>query len=236
MVALPNTDPVIDDVALVEFVARRSRDIRLVNIRTYAAATKKLAGRELSEMGLLAAAGALALTDAHQAIANAQVMRRALSYARTFDLLIIQHPEEPSLASGGAMNEGEVATRLGLPGISPMAETIMVERDLRLVELTGSRLHFAHVSTALAIEAIWRAKARGLPITCDTAPHYFSLNETEVGTYRTFAKVSPPLRSEDDRKAVIAGLADGTIDAIASDHSPHDQDLSAYRSLPRKAA
>jgi len=224
MVALPNTDPVIDDVALVEFVARRSRDIRLVNIRTYAAATKKLAGRELSEMGLLAAAGALALTDAHQAIANAQVMRRALSYARTFDLLIIQHPEEPSLASGGAMNEGEVATRLGLPGISPMAETIMVERDLRLVELTGSRLHFAHVSTALAIEAIRRAKARGLPITCDTAPHYFSLNETEVGTYRTFAKVSPPLRSEDDRKAVIAGLADGTIDAIASDHSPHDQD------------
>jgi dihydroorotase len=224
VVALPNTDPPIDDVALVEFVARRSRDLRLVNIRAYAAATKGLRGRELSEYGLLAAAGAVAFTDADRAIADAQVMRRALSYARTFDLLLIQHPEEPRLAEGGAMNEGEVATRLGLPGISPAAELIMVERDLRLVEVTGARLHFAHVSTAGAIEAIRQAKRRGLPVTCDTAPHYFALNENEVGEYRTFAKVSPPLRSEDDRRAVVAGVADGTIDAIASDHSPHDQD------------
>jgi dihydroorotase len=224
MVALPNTDPPIDDVALVEFVARRSRDIRLVNIRTYAAATKGLKGRELAELGLLAAAGAVAFTDADRAIADAQVMRRALSYARTFDLLLIQHPEEPSLAVDGAMNEGEVATRLGLPGISPVAELIMIERDLRLVEITGARLHFAHVSTGDAIEAIRQAKKRGLPVTCDTAPHYFALNENEIGEYRTFAKVSPPLRSENDRKAVVAGLADGTIDAIASDHSPHDQD------------
>ena len=224
MVALPNTDPPIDDVALVEFVARRSRDIRLVNIRTYAAATKGLRGRELSEYGLLAAAGAVAFTDGDRAIADAQVMRRALSYARTFDLLLIQHPEEASLAEGGAMNEGEVATRLGLPGISAAAELIMVERDLCLVEITGARLHVAHVSTGAAIDAIRRAKRRGLPVTCDTAPHYFALNEIEVGEYRTFAKVSPPLRSEDDRRAVVAGLADGTIDAIASDHSPHDQD------------
>ncbi len=224
MVALPNTYPPIDDVALVEFVARRSRDIRLVNIRTYAAATKGLEGRELSEYGLLAAAGAVGFTDADRAIADAQVMRRALSYARTFDLLLIQHPEEPSLAAGGAMNEGEVATRLGLPGISPAAELIMVERDLRLMEVTGARLHFAHVSTGAAIDAIRQAKSRGLPVSCDTAPHYFALNENEVGEYRTFAKVSPPLRSEDDRRAVVAGLADGTIDAIASDHSPHDQD------------
>jgi dihydroorotase len=224
MVALPNTEPPIDEVALVEFVARRSRDIRLVNIRTYAAATKGLRGRELSEYGLLAAAGAVAFTDADRAIADAQVMRRALSYARTFDLLLIQHPEEPSLADGGAMNEGEVATRLGLPGIPAAAETIMVERDLRLVEVTGARLHFAHVSTASAIDAIRQAKRRGLPVTCDTAPHYFALNENEIGEYRTFAKVSPPLRGEDDRKAVVAGLADATIDAIASDHSPHDQD------------
>lgn len=224
MVALPNTSPPIDDVALVEFVARRSRDIRLVNIRTYAAATKRLEGRELSEYGLLAAAGAIAFTDADRAIADAQVMRRALSYARTFDLLLIQHPEEPSLTDGGAMNEGEVATRLGLPGIPPVAELIMVERDLRLMEVTGARLHFAHVSTGAAIEAIRQAKSRGLPVSCDTAPHYFALNENEVGEYRTFAKVSPPLRSEDDRRAVVAGLADGTIDAIASDHSPHDQD------------
>jgi dihydroorotase len=224
MVALPNTEPVIDDMALVEFVARRSRDVGLARIRTYAAATKRRGGRELTEFGLLAAAGALAFTDAPGTIADAQVMRRALSYARTFDLLVMQHPEEPSLAAGGTMTEGEVATRLGLAGITPAAEVIMVERDLRLCEVTGGRLHLAHVSTEAAIGAIRQAKARGLPVTCDTAPHYFALNETAVGDYRTFAKVSPPLRSEWDRRAVIAGLKDGTIDAIASDHSPHDQE------------
>jgi dihydroorotase len=224
MVALPNTEPAIDEPALVEFVARRSRDVGLARIRTYAAATKGLRGRELTEMGLLAAAGALAFTDAGHAIADPVVMRRALSYARTFDLLVMQHPEEPTLAAGGAMNEGEVATRLGLAGITPAAEWIMVERDLRLVEITGGRLHIAHVSTEAAIAAIRSAKARGLPVTCDTAPHYFALNETAVGDYRTFAKVSPPLRSEWDRRAVVAGLKDGTIDAIASDHAPHDQE------------
>jgi dihydroorotase len=223
MAALPNTTPPIDDVALVDFVARRARDIGLVNIHTYAAATKGLEGRQLTEMGLLAEAGALGFTDATQAIADALVMRRALSYARTFDLLIIQHPEEPSLATG-AMTEGEIATRLGLPGIPPAAEVMMVERDLRLVELTGGRYHAAHVSTADAIAAIRQAKARGLPVTCDTAPPYFALNETAVGDYRTFAKLSPPLRSEEDRRAVVAGLKDGTIDAIASDHAPYDQD------------
>lgn len=224
MVALPNTEPVIDDMALVEYVARRSRDVGLARIRTYAAATKGLKGRELTEMGLLAAAGALAFSDAGQAIADAVVMRRALAYARTFDLLVMQHPEEPRLADGGAMNEGEVATRLGLAGITPAAEAIMVERDLRLCEVTGGRLHIAHVSTEAAIDTIRAAKRRRLPVTCDTAPHYFALNETAVGDYRTFAKVSPPLRSEWDRRAVIAGLKDGTIDAIASDHSPHDQE------------
>jgi dihydroorotase len=224
MAALPNTEPPIDDVALVDFVARRARDIGIVNIHTYAAATKAMKGRELTEMGLLAEAGALGFTDSLRAIADALVMRRALSYARTFDLLIIQHPEEPSLASGGAMNEGEMATRLGLPGITPAAEVIMIERDLRLVELTGARYHAAHVSTAAAIEAIRGAKQRRLPVTCDTAPPYFALNETAVGEYRTFAKLSPPLRSEWDRRAVVEGLRDGTIDAIASDHAPHDQD------------
>jgi dihydroorotase len=224
MAALPNTEPPIDDVALVDFVARRARDIGLVNIHTYAAATKGLKGRELTEMGLLAEAGALGFTDGIRAIADALVMRRALSYARTFDLLLIQHPEEPSLAAGGAMTEGEMATRLGLPGITPAAEVMMVERDLRLVEITGARYHAAHVSTAAAIEAIRAAKQRGLPVTCDTAPPYFALNETAVGEYRTFAKLSPPLRSEWDRRAVVEGLRDGTIDAIASDHAPHDQD------------
>ncbi|HEY3916827.1 MAG TPA: dihydroorotase [Stellaceae bacterium] len=224
MVALPNTDPVIDELALVEFVARRSRDIGLTRIRTYAAATKGLRGKELTEMGLLAGAGALAFTDGVTAIADAVVMRRALSYATNFDMLIIQHPEEPRLAEGGAMNSGEIATRLGLPGISPVAEVMMIERDLRLVEVTGARYHAAHVSTAAAIEAIRAAKQRGLCVTCDTAPPYFALNETAVGDYRTFAKVSPPLRSEDDRRAVVEGLRNGTIDAIASDHAPQDQE------------
>jgi dihydroorotase len=224
MVALPNTDPVIDELALVEFVARRSRDVGLTRIRTYAAVTKGLRGKELSEMGLLTGAGALAFTDGLHAIANAAVMRRALSYATNFDMLIIQHPEEPSLANGGAMTSGEIATRLGLPGITPVAEVMMIERDLRLVEITGARYHAAHVSTGEAIDAIRRAKKRGLRVTCDTAPPYFALNETAVGDYRTFAKVSPPLRSEDERRAVVAGLRDGTIDAIVSDHAPQDQE------------
>jgi dihydroorotase len=224
MVALPNTEPAIDDVALVEFVARRAREIRGVKIRTYAAATRGLKGKEITEIGLLSASGALAFTDAGSAIADTVVMRRLLSYARTFDALVIQHPEEPSLSAGGDMTEGETATRLGLSGITPAAEVIMIERDLRLVEITGARYHVAHVSTAAAIDAIRAAKARGLRVTCDTAPAYFALNETAVGEYRTFAKLSPPLRSEEHRRAVVAGLKDGTIDAIASDHSPHPQD------------
>lgn len=221
---LPNTQPVIDDQSLVEFIAREARKIGLVKIFPYAAATRGLQGKELTEMGLLAGVGAVGFSDGVKAISSAQVMRLALSYARTFGQLIVQHPEEPSLTNEAGMNESEWATRLGLPGIPAAAETIMVERDLRLLELTGSRLHFAHVSTAAAIEAIRKAKAHGLKVTCDTAPPYFTLNETAVGDYRTFAKLSPPLRSEADRQAVLDGIADGTIDAIASDHSPHDQD------------
>jgi dihydroorotase len=224
MVALPNTNPPVDDVSVVEFLARRAREVRLAKIHTYAAATKAMAGRDLTEMGLLAANGALGFTDGVQAVADALVMRRVLSYARTFDLLVLQHPEEPSLARAGEVNEGEVATRLGLPAITPMAEVIMIERDLRLVEITGARYHVAHVSTAAGVEAVRRAKAQGLPVTCDTAPPYFALNETAIGDYRTFAKLSPPLRSEWDRRAVVEGLRDGTIDAIASDHAPWDQD------------
>jgi dihydroorotase len=224
MVALPNTDPPVDDVSVVEFLARRAREVKLAKIHTYAAATKAIAGRDLTEMGLLSANGALGFTDGVRAVADALVMRRVLAYARTFDLLVLQHPEEPSLACAGEVSEGEVATRLGLPAITPMAEVIMIERDLRLVEITGARYHVAHVSTAAGVEAVRRAKAQGLPVTCDTAPPYFALNETAIGDYRTFAKLSPPLRSEWDRRAVIEGLRDGTIDAIASDHAPWDQD------------
>src|SRR5690606_18382580 len=176
------------------------------------------------EMGLLWESGALAFTDGVAAVGNARVMHRALSYARTFDLLVLQHPEEPHLAEGGAMNVGEVATRLGLTGIPPVAEVMMIERDLHLVAMTGARYHVAHVSTAAGVAAIAQAKARGLRVTCDTAPPYFALTEQEVGDYRTFAKLSPPLRSESDRAAIAAAVADGTIDCIASDHAPHDQD------------
>jgi dihydroorotase len=224
MVSLPNTHPVIDDVSVVEFIARRAQEAGRVNVRCYGSITRGLRGEELTEMGLLAEAGAVGFTDATKAVASSLMMRRALSYAKGFGLMIIQHPEDPGLAGGGAMNEGEIATRLGLSAIPADAEVIMIERDLRLVALTGGRYHVAHVSTGAAIDAIRQAKHRGLNVSCDTAPHYFALNETAVGDYRTFAKVSPPLRSEDDRRAVVDGLADGTIDAIASDHAPHDQD------------
>ena len=224
LVCLPNTEPPVDDIAVVEFIARRAREIKLVKIFTYAAATKNLDGQDLTEMGLLAEAGVQAFTDGTNAISDAAVMNRALTYASSFGKMIIQHPEEPSLARGGHMNRGELATRLGLRGLSPIAEVILIERDLRLVEATGGRYHVAHVSTAAAIEEVRQAKARGLPVTCDTAPPYFSLNENAVGDYRTFAKLSPPLRTEEDRKAVVAGLQDGTIDTIASDHAPQDQD------------
>ena len=224
MVTLPNTDPVIDDGAIVEFLARRARLLGLTKVYAYGAVTKRIEGVELAEMGMLSEAGAVAFTDGIRTVSDAQVMRRALTYASTFDLLIVQHPEEPTLAEGGVMNGGETATRLGLSGIPRQAEVIQVERDIRLVEMTGARLHFAHISTREAVEAIGAAKARGLPITCDTAPPYFSLNEGAIGDYRTFAKLNPPLRTEDDRQAIVEGLVTGVIDVIASDHLPQDED------------
>jgi len=221
---LPDTDPPIDDPAMVEFVARRARQAKLAKVYPMAAVTRGLAGRELAELGLLKAAGAVAFTDGFAAVADARLMRRALAYASMLDALVVQHPEEPALAAGGAMNEGPVATRLGLPGIPAVAEVIMIERDLRLLEPGRGRLHVAHVTTAAAVAAIRAAKARGLAVTCDTTPHHLLLTEAEVEGYRTFAKVSPPLRGEADRLALIEGLIDGTIDAIASDHRPQDQD------------
>jgi len=224
MVCLPNTTPVIDDMSVLEFVARRARKLGLAKVYPYGAVTKGLLGEELAEIGLLSESGALAFTDGIKAVGDAQIMRRALSYASNFGQMIIQHAEEPSLARGGVMNSGETATRLGLSGIPREAEIIMVERDIRLAEMSGGRLHFAHLSTSDAIDVVRKAKARGLPITCDTAPPYFALSELAVGDYRTFAKLSPPLRAEEDRLAVIEGLKDGTIDAIASDHAPHDEE------------
>ncbi|MCK5166591.1 MAG: dihydroorotase [Rhodospirillaceae bacterium] len=223
-VCLPNTNPVIDDGSVVEFVARAARKAGLVKVYPYGAITKGLEGVELSEMGLLAKSGAVAFSDGNNAIRDAQTMRQALLYAATFGLMIIEHPEDPSLSEGGAMNEGETATRLGLPGIPKLAEVLVIERDLRLAQHTGGRIHFAHISTAESVDAIRAAKQAGMSVTCDTAPPYFALNEGAIGDYRTFAKLSPPLRSEDDRKAIIEGIKDGTIDAIASDHTPRHED------------
>ncbi len=222
IIAMPNTDPVIDQVALVDFVLRCARETSSVRILPMAAATKGLRGAEMTEFGLLSEAGAVAFTDGDKAISNAQVMRRALSYATTFDALIVQCCEEPDLSRDGVMNEGEIALRLGLAGVSPMAETIMVERDLRLVELTGGRWHAAHLSTASALAALRDGKDRRLNVTGGVAPHSFALNETSIGEYRTFAKTRPVLRSETDRQSVVAAIADGTIDVISSAHCPQD--------------
>jgi len=221
---MPNTNPVLDDVALVHFIERRARETAIVKVHPIAAITRGLEGRELAEMGMLKEAGALAFSDDGRPVADSQVMRRALSYGTAFDALIIQHAEDPSLSGCGCMNEGEIATRLGLPGIPNASEAVIVERDIRLAEITGGRYHVAHISTAEAVEAVRKAKARGLRVTAEAAPHHFVLNEEAVGDYLTFAKMAPPLRSEKDRAAVVEGLRDGTIDAIATDHAPHDQD------------
>jgi dihydroorotase len=224
LAALPDTQPAIDDPALVQLLRTKGEETGSLTILPYGAVTRGCRGEELAEIGLLREAGAVAFTDGSRAIGPARLMRLALSYARGFDARIVQHPEDPSLAGGGCATESEQATRLGLPGIPAAAEAMMVARDIRLVELTGGAVHFAHVSTGEALGLIRQAKAIGLAVTCDTAPPYFDLNETSIGDFRTYAKLSPPLRKEHDRRAVIAALADGTIDAIASDHQPRDAD------------
>ena len=224
LISTPDTDPAIDDIALVELIKRLARDTAVVHVHTMAAITKGLRGAAMTEMGLLARAGAVAFTDGDHTVADALVMRRVLAYASTFDLLIDHLPQDPDLGAGGCINEGEVATRLGLAGIPAAAEAIVLDRDLRLAELTGARLHASRLTTGAALDAMRAAKARGLRVSCSITPHHFALNETAVGEYRTFAKVWPPLRSEEDRRALIKGLADGTVDVIASGHSPQDQE------------
>jgi dihydroorotase len=224
LAALPDSDPAIDDPALVHMLITRGKETGAVTILPYGAATSGCLGQELAELGLLREAGAVAFTDGTRAIASSGMMRLALAYAHGFGARIIQHPEDPSLARGGSATEGELAARLGLPGIPAAAEAILVARDISLARLTGGAVHFAHVSTKAALDLIRAAKAEGVAVTCDTAPPYFDLNENAIGDYRTYAKLSPPLRREDDRIAVLHGLADGTIDAIASDHQPRDAD------------
>ncbi|UMY18414.1 dihydroorotase [Methylobacterium organophilum] len=222
LVCMPDTNPVIDGAPIVDFVLRRARDTASVNVLPAAAITKGLAGKEMTEFGLLAEAGAVAFTDGLKAVTNAQVMRRALTYARDFGALLMQHVEEPDLVAEGVMNEGEMASRLGLIGIPREAETVMLERDIRLVRLTGGRYHAAMISCADSVEIVRRAKEAGLPVTCGVSVNNLVLNEGDIGHYRTFCKLSPPLRDEADRHAVIAALNEGVIDVIVSDHNPQD--------------
>lgn len=222
IVTMPDTDPVIDDPALVDFILRRARDTAIVRIHPMAAVTKGLAGHELSEFGLLKDAGAVAFTQGRTSLSNAQVMRNALTYARDFSAVIVHHTQDETLAAGGVMNEGETATRLGLPGIAREAETIMLDRDLRLAGLTGGHYHAAQISCEQALWSLRRAKQEGLNVTAGVSINNLALNELDVGSYRTFFKLSPPLRSEDDRLAMVAALADGTLDVVVSGHDPQD--------------
>ncbi len=222
IVATPETSPAVDDPAVVDFVLRRARDTGRVRVLPMAALTKGREGREISEFGLLRQAGAIAFTDGARAVRNALVMRRALTYAGGFGALVAHFPQDPQLAGEGVMNEGELATRLGLPGVPAEAETIMLDRDLRLVALTGGRYHASVIASPLSLEAIAAAKARGLPVTCGTSINHLTLNENDIGDYRTFLKLRPPLRREDDRLALVAAVAAGVVDVIVSDHDPQD--------------
>ncbi|MBE0467680.1 MAG: dihydroorotase, partial [Candidatus Desulforudis sp.] len=217
--AMPNTNPVADTAAVIRYVLEKAREAGTARVYPIGAVTRGSRGAELSEMAELSAAGAVAFSDDGRPVTDAALMRRALEYARMLGVPVISHCEEPSLAAGGVMHEGLVSTKLGLRGIPAAAEDVMVAREIILAELTGCRLHIAHVSTAGAVRLIREAKARGVQITAEVTPHHFTLTDRAVGDYDTNAKVNPPLRSEADVAAVREGLADGTIDGIATDHA-----------------
>ncbi len=222
IICQPDTSPVIDNSATVDFVLRRARDTAIVNIHPMAALTKGMAGAEMTEFGLLKAAGAVAFTDSNTSVMNAQVMRRALTYARDFDVLIVHHTEDPHLAGEGVMNEGEFATRLGLVGSPAAAEALVLERDIRLVALTGGRYHAASVTCRESLDVLKRARDAGLAVSASASINHLTLNENDIGPYRTFLKLVPPLRTETDRNALVEALASGLIDVAMSDHNPQD--------------
>jgi dihydroorotase len=224
MVVMPDTEPVIDQVALVDFIQRRARDNALVNVAVMAAMTKGLRGEEMTEIGLLQRAGAIAFTNGKSSVANTRVMRNVLLYAKDFGALIVHHAEDPHLTEGAVMNSGEVATRLGLPGVHKAAETIVLERDVRLVEITGGRYHAAQLTCAESLAVVRAAKARGLPVTCGASINHLTLNESDIGSYRTYFRLKPPLRAEEDRAAMVRALAAGAVDVIVSSHDPQDAD------------
>jgi dihydroorotase len=222
IICQPATSPVIDDPATVDYVLRRARDTAVVHVHPMAAITKGLAGREMTEHGLLKAAGAVAFTDGEKSVTNALVMRRALTYASDFDALIVHFTQDPDLVGDGVMNEGAFAARLGLLGIPKAAETVMLERDIRLVALTQGRYHAASITCAETLEVLRRAKDAGLQVTASASINHITLNENDIGSYRTFMKVSPPLRPEDDRQALVGAIASGLVDVVMSDHNPQD--------------
>lgn len=217
---MPNTSPVNDSESVTRFIIQEAGRLGYARVYPVGAVSVGLCGQQLAEFGDLKAAGAVGVSDDGQPVSDSQLMRRALEYARGIGICVISHCEEMALAVG-TMNEGVVSTRLGLAGIPNAAESIMVMRDIALSELTGTPVHIAHVSTRQSVEAIRAAKAAGIAVTAETAPHYFTLTHEAVNAYDTHAKMNPPLRTEIDRQAVIAGLADGTIDAVATDHAPH---------------
>ncbi len=224
LVCMPNTNPIIDNVSIVELLQRKARKESHVKIFSTASITRKLEGKELSEFGLLKEAGALAFTDATMAVNSTSVMYKALKYASAFDILLMQHPEDKELSSGGSMTSGKLSTELGIKGIPIEAEVIQVERDIRLAEMTSGKIHFLNISTGLAIDAIQNAQKKGLKVSCSTSPHYFSLDETDIKKWRTFAKLSPPLRDKINLNCTKEGIVNNVITCITSDHSPHDTD------------
>lgn len=222
IVTRPDTTPPVDAPEIVDYLKRRARDTASVHVHPMAALTKGLAGHEMTEIGLLLEAGAVAFTEGPRSLSNARLMRRAMTYAGDFGALICCHTEDPDLIAGGAMNEGEFASRLGLPGRPAAAETLTLERDIRLAALTGARYHASLVTCAASLEVVARAKKAGAAVTCGTSIAHLTLNENDVGQYRTFFKLAPPLRREDDRMALVQALADGVIDIVCSAHDPQD--------------
>ncbi|HCJ66150.1 MAG TPA: dihydroorotase [Elusimicrobia bacterium] len=221
---MPNTHPVIDDQTTVEFILLKAKNEGVVNVLPIGAITKGSLGEELSEIGELKKAGIVAISDDGETVMNSLIMRRALEYAKMFDLPVISHCEDKNLSKDGAMNEGYYSTILGLHGIPKEAEEAMVARDIILAELTSGHLHIAHISTAGSVELIRQAKKRGIRVTCETAPQYFTLTEEKVSQFDTNTKVNPPLRTKEDVEAIKKGLTDGTIDCIATDHAPHTEE------------
>ena len=222
IICMPDTKPPLDDVASIDFIKRRARDRSVVRVHPMAALTKGCAGQEMTEFGLLKEVGAIAYTDGARAVMNAQVLRRALNYGRMFDALIVQFCEDPDLVGEGVMNEGEYAARLGLHGVPHAAETVVLERDMRILAMSGGRYHAALVSCTDSLEVLRRAKQAGLPVTAGVSINSLTFNDNDIGPYRTFFKLAPPLRGEDQRLALVAALAEGLIDVVVSDHNPQD--------------